>query len=220
MSTETELRERLCMWGKSLFDRRLTSGSSGNISLRLGDGFLMTPTNSCLGLLDPARLSKLDGNGRHLSGDEPSKEVPLHMAFYASRPASGAVVHLHSACATAWSCRADLDPADVFPPLTPYVLMRAGRVPLLPYADPGSEEIASAVRAAAASASAVLLANHGPVVAGASLDAAVYAAEEVEEIAKLALLLDGRPVRHLPEDAVARLLDRAKQASLGLSSRG
>lgn len=210
MSTETELRERLCMWGRSLFDRGLTSGSSGNISVRLDDGFLMTPTNSCLGLLDPTRLSKLDRNGAHLSGDRPSKEVPLHMAFYDGRPDAGAVVHLHSTCASAWSCRADIDAADAFPPLTPYVLMRAGRVPLLPYTDPGSDDIAPALKAAAMTASAVLLANHGPVVSGASLDAAVYAAEEVEEIARVALLLEGKPVRLLPADAIARLISRSR----------
>lgn len=208
MSDETVLRERLCMWGRSLFERGLTSGSSGNISVRLDDGYLITPTNSCLGLLDPARLSRLDAAGAFVSGDKPSKEVPLHMAFYAGRPSAMAVVHLHSRYATAWSCRADLDAADVFPPLTPYVLMRAGRVPLLPYADPGTDHIAPALQAAAAQASAVLLANHGPVVSGASLDAAVYAAEEVEEIAKVAFQLTGLPTRLLPDDAIARLLKR------------
>jgi ribulose-5-phosphate 4-epimerase/fuculose-1-phosphate aldolase len=210
MSAEAQLRERLCMWGKSLFDRGLTSGSSGNISVRLEDGYLATPTNSCLGLLDPARLSKLDLAGAPLSGDRPSKEMPLHMAFYAGRPGTGAVVHLHSTYATAWSCRADLEAGDVFPPLTPYVLMRAGRVPLLPYADPGSETIVPALTSAAASASAVLLANHGPLVSGVSLDAAVYAAEEVEEIARVAFLLEGRPTRPLPSDAIARLILRTR----------
>jgi ribulose-5-phosphate 4-epimerase/fuculose-1-phosphate aldolase len=132
------------------------------------------------------------------------------MAFYAGRPSIGAVVHLHSTYATAWSCRADIDANDVFPPLTPYVLMRAGRVPLLPYTDPGTDHIAPALRAAAATASAVLLANHGPVVSGTSLDAAVYAAEEVEEIAKVAFQLTGIPTRLLPEDAVARLLAKPR----------
>jgi ribulose-5-phosphate 4-epimerase/fuculose-1-phosphate aldolase len=205
---EAELRERICMWGRSLFERGLTSGSSGNISVRLDDGFLVTPTNSCVGLLDPAALAKLDRSGQSLSGDKPSKEVPLHMAFYEARPSAGAIVHLHSTHATAWSCRSDLDPADVFPPLTPYVLMRAGRVPLLPYTDPGTDQIRLSLLAAARDHAAVLLANHGPVVSGATLDAAVFAAEEVEEIAKVAFLLDGKPVRHLPADAIGRLLRR------------
>jgi ribulose-5-phosphate 4-epimerase/fuculose-1-phosphate aldolase len=210
MSIEAELRARLCMWGKSLFDRGLTSGSSGNISVRLEDGYLITPTNSCLGLLDPARLSKLDRHGKPVSGDKPSKEVPLHLAFYAGRPGTGAVVHLHSTHATAWSCRADIDASDVFPALTPYVLMRAGRVPLLPYTEPGTDHIVPALTLAAAEVSAVLLANHGPVVAGSSLDAAVYAAEEVEEMARVALLLHGLPTRLLSADAVARLLAKPR----------
>jgi ribulose-5-phosphate 4-epimerase/fuculose-1-phosphate aldolase len=208
MTDEARLRERLCMWGKSLFDRGLTSGSSGNISVKLDDGFLLTPTNSCLGLLDPATLSRLDPLGRHVGGDKPSKEVPLHLAFYEGRIGTGAVVHLHSTAATAWSCRADLDVADVFPPLTPYVLMRAGRVPLLPYADPGTDELRGALLSAVAETAAVLLANHGPVASGASLDAAVYAAEEIEEIARVAFLLEGIRVNRLPADAVARLLAR------------
>ena len=185
MSTESALRERLSMWGKSLFDRGLSSGSSGNISVRLEDGFLITPTNSCLGLLDPAALSKLAPDGSPVSGERPSKEVPLHLSFYAGRAEAAAIVHLHSTYATAWSCRADIDPHDAFPPLTPYVLMRAGKVPVLPYADPGTDQLRPHLLRVAPTCSAVLLANHGPVVSGASLDAAVYAAEEVEEIAKV-----------------------------------
>lgn len=208
MTTETALRERLCMWGKSLFDRGLTSGSSGNISVRLDDGFLVTPTNSCLGLLDPARLTKLGPLGEPMSGDKPSKEAPLHLAFYEARPGAGAVVHLHSTYATAWSCRGDVDPEDALPPLTPYVLMRAGKVPVLPYADPGSDQVRPYLLAAAVDHSAVLLANHGPVVAGTSLNAAVYAAEEVEEAAKVAFILEGVHTRRLPDGAILRLLQR------------
>ncbi|HVX79884.1 MAG TPA: 3-oxo-tetronate 4-phosphate decarboxylase [Devosiaceae bacterium] len=208
MTTETDLRERLCLWGRSIFERGLTSGSSGNISVRLEDGFLITPTNSCLGLLDPARLAKLDPAGRPVSGDKPSKEVPLHLAYYQGRPAAGAVVHLHSTYATAWSCRADLDATDVFPPLTPYVLMRAGRVPLIPYSDPGTDAAVPHLLRHVPESAAVLIANHGPVVSGADLDSAVYAAEEVEEIAKLAFILIGQPTNRLPADVVRRLLDR------------
>jgi ribulose-5-phosphate 4-epimerase/fuculose-1-phosphate aldolase len=208
MSTEAELRERMCMWGKSLFDRGLTSGSSGNISVRLDDGYLVTPTNSCLGLLDPARLAKLDRTGAFVSGDQPSKEVPMHLALYEGRASTGAVVHLHSTFATAWSCRADLDPTDTLPPLTPYVLMRAGRVPLIPFFDPGSDAVRSLLEPLVANHAAVLLANHGPVVGGIDLDAAVYAAEELEEAAKVAFLTAKWLVRRLPSDAVARLLVR------------
>ncbi len=208
MSHEAWLRERICVWACSLFERGLTSGSSGNISVRLDHGFLITPTNSCLGLLDPAQLTKLDADGHAIGGDKPSKEVPLHLAFYRGRPAATAVVHLHSSHATAWSCRADLSAEDVFPPLTPYVFMRVGRVPLLPYTDPGSDHVVAALVAAAAEASAVLLANHGPVVSGETLDAAVYAAEEVEEVAKIALMLANLPTRPLPDEAILRLLWR------------
>jgi ribulose-5-phosphate 4-epimerase/fuculose-1-phosphate aldolase len=153
-------------------------------------------------------LSKLDPAGNHVAGEKPSKEVPLHLAFYAGRPGTGAVVHLHSSYATAWSCRSDIDPADVFPALTPYVLMRAGRVPLLPYADPGTDQLAEPLRRAVAGSSSVLLANHGPVASGPSLDAAVYAAEEIEEIARVALLLEGLRVNRLPPDVIQRLLSR------------
>lgn len=206
MSTETELREAICFWGRSLFERGLTSGSSGNISVRCAEGFLITPTNSCLGVLEPGRLSLLDREGGFVSGDKPSKEVPLHLAYYEGRPAAAAVVHLHSSYATALSCRSDIDINDCLPPLTPYVLMRAGRVPLLPYGDPGTDHARPAILKAAPEHAAVLLANHGPVVSGASLQAAVFAAEELEEAAKVAFILEGRPVRQLDDATIGRLL--------------
>ena len=203
--TEAELRERLVQWGRLLFGRNFTVGSSGNISVRLEDGFLVTPTNSCLGLLDPAKLSKLDPEWRHVSGDKPTKELPLHRAFYEGRPQTQAVVHLHSTFATALSCLTDIDPADAIPPITPYMVMRVGRVPVLPYTVPGSPDVAPLVRAVAAEHAAVLLANHGPVVAGLSLDAAVFTAEELEETAKLVVLTRGLNVRHLDESQIAAL---------------
>ena len=206
--TEAQLRERLCLWGKSIFERGLTSGSSGNISVRTDDGFLVTPTNSCLGLLDPSALTKLDLQGRPLSGDKPSKEVPLHMAYYDGRPVARAIVHLHSTFAVSWSCRADIDPLDALPPLTPYVLMRVGRIPILPYTEPGTDQIRPYLLVAASRHAAVLLANHGPVVSGESLDAAVYAAEELEEAAKVAFLLEGRAVNHISAAAIEQLLRR------------
>ena len=202
---ERALRDEICRLAESMFARGLTAGSSGNLSARLPDGFLMTPTNSCLGFLEPARLSRLDPSGAHVAGDPPTKEVPLHLAFYHARPAAGGVVHLHSTYATALSCLEDTDPEDAIPPITPYVVMRVGRVPLVPYTRPGSAEVAPLIAAKAAEAAAVLLANHGPVVSARSFRDAVFAAEELEETAKLVILTRGMQVRRLSAAAVAAL---------------
>ena len=200
--TETAAREAICRLGASLFNRGLTFGSSGNISVRLEDGWLMTPTNVALGDLDPARLARLDDAGRHLSGDAPTKEGFLHRVMYEGRPDAGAVVHLHSTHSVAVSCLADVDPDDVLPPITAYYVMRVGRLPLVPYFPPGDTRLAEAVRPLVGRHHAVLLANHGPVVAGTSLSAAAGAIEELEETARLHLLLQGHKVRHLtPEQA-------------------
>jgi ribulose-5-phosphate 4-epimerase/fuculose-1-phosphate aldolase len=202
---EAAAREAIVRFAKSLFDRGYTVGSSGNVSVRLDDGLLITPTNSCFGDLDPARISKLDPGGRCIAGDSPSKEIFLHQAFLETRPAAGAVVHLHSTYATAVSCLADVDPEDVLPPLTPYFLMRVGRLPLLPYYRPGDPAMGDGIRALGGQYAAVLLANHGPVVSSADLASAVYASEELEETAKLFLLLKGHAVRPVPADRVAEL---------------
>ena len=202
------LRAAIVRWGKSLFDRGLTAGSSGNISVRTESGYLATPTNSCLGFLEPERIAKLGPDGALLSGDPPSKEVFLHRAFYESRPGTGAVVHLHSTYATALSCLEDTDPEDCVPPLTPYVVMRVGRVKLLDYVAPGDPAMGAMIRALEGRYSAVLLANHGPVVAGPDLRSAVYAAEELEETARLVLALRGLPTRLLTEEQVAELRRR------------
>ncbi len=205
--TEGELRRALVDLGASLFARGFSVGSAGNISVRLTDGFLMTPTNSSLGRLDPLRLSKLDRNFEHLSGDPPSKEVFMHRAFLQARPQAGAVVHLHSTMATAVACLPDVDPAHPIPPLTPYFVMRVGRtLPVIPYYRPGDPAMEPAIAAAAQSARAVLLANHGPVVSGRTLIDAVHAAEEVEEAAKLFLLLRAAAPRRLTEAQVDMLL--------------
>lgn len=203
--TETKLREAVVRWGRSLFERGFTVGSSGNISIRLDDGFLVTPTNSCLGFLEPERLAKLDPSGRPIGGDAPTKELPLHLAFYESRPSAEAVVHLHSTFSTALSCLADTNPDDAIAPITPYVVMRVGRVPILPYTKPGSPDVAPLIRARAGQHSAVLLANHGPVVAGPSLESAVFAIEELEETAKLILMTRGMAIRHLDAAQIAEL---------------
>jgi 3-dehydro-4-phosphotetronate decarboxylase len=206
MSEEGKLREEICRIGASIFERGLTAGSSGNISARAPDGgWLMTPTNVSLGRLDPARLSKLDGAGKLASGDAPTKESFLHRTMYEERPSAGAVVHLHSTHSVAISCLDGLDPADVLPPITAYYVMRVGRLPLVPYFRPGDMALAEAVRGFAGKHHAVLLANHGPVVAGTSLDAAVNAIEELEETAKLFLLLRGAKTRFLTAAQVEEL---------------
>jgi ribulose-5-phosphate 4-epimerase/fuculose-1-phosphate aldolase len=206
--SEQELRAGIVEHARSLFERGLSPGTSGNISARCGDGFLMTPTGSSLGTLDPARLSRLGADGAHLDGDPPTKESFLHQAMYETRPDARAIVHLHSTYAVANACLADVDPDDVLPPLTPYSIMRFGRLLLVPYARPGEAALAEAVRARAGESAALLLANHGPIVAAASLDAAAAAAEEIEETAKLALLLRGLPVRLLTPEQVAELRQR------------
>jgi len=194
---ESALREQICASGQSLYERGLAPGSSGNISVRLADGWLLTPTNACLGRLDPARLSKLDWQGKLISGDPASKEAFLHRAMYEERGRAGAIVHLHSSHAAAVSCMAGLDPCDCIPPLTAYFVMKVGRLPLVPYHRPGDPKLADAIRALACRHHAVLLANHGPVVSGTDLNAALYATEELEETAKLFLLLRNTPVSPL-----------------------
>jgi ribulose-5-phosphate 4-epimerase/fuculose-1-phosphate aldolase len=207
MTAETKAREAICQVGASIFNRGLTAGSSGNISLRIEGGWLMTPTNASLGRLDPARLSQLDDNGRLIGGDQPTKESFLHRVMYEERGDTGAVVHLHSTHSVAVSCLAEIDPADVLPPITAYYVMRVGRLPLVPYFRPGDMALAEAVRGFAGKHHAVLLANHGPVVAGSSLDAAVNAIEESEETAKLYLLLRGAETRFLTPAQVKQLID-------------
>lgn len=203
---ESRMREDLCRLGRSMFSRGLTHGSTGNLSVRLPDGgYLMTPTGSKLGELDPARLSKLDAKGTHLDGDKPTKESFLHIAMYEERERSAAVVHLHSTHSTAVSVLEDVDPEDVLPPLTAYYVMRIGTLPLVPYFAPGDMNLAQAVRRFAGRHHAVLLANHGPVVAGSSLSAAADAIEELEATAKMHLTLHGRACRCLTPEQVAEL---------------
>jgi len=203
--SESRLREDMAAFGEMLTGLGLAHGSTGNISARLDDGWLITPTNSRLGRLDPARIARLDGEGRHVAGDNPSKEAFLHRCVYDMRPGAGAIVHLHSTHSVAVSCLAGIDADDVLPPLTAYYVMRVGRLPLIPYFPPGDERLAGAVRQVAARHAAVLLANHGPVVAGRSLDAAVGAVEELEATARLYLLLQERPTRPLNADQVDEL---------------
>jgi ribulose-5-phosphate 4-epimerase/fuculose-1-phosphate aldolase len=206
--TESALREEIARAGKSLYDRGYGVGSSGNISVRLDDGILITPTNTSMGRLDPARLAKLAPDGTPVSGDKPSKEGFLHRAVYARRPEMRAVVHLHSTYSVALSTLAALDPENMLPPITAYFVMRVGTLPLVPYFPPGDDALAGAVGDAMETSHAVLLANHGSVVAGKSLDEAVYAAEELEETAKLWFLLRGETTRYLSVADVAGLRAR------------
>lgn len=209
MSEQAQLREQICLFARSLFERGYTHGSTGNISARLSDGsILMTPTGSSFGTLDPARLSHLSTGLELLGGDKPTKEIPLHTAFYETRSQTGAVVHLHSTHSVALSVLPETDSDDVLPPLTAYAVMRVGRVKLLPYFMPGDPAMGDAVRGLAGARSAVLLAHHGPVVAGADLEATVHATEELEETAKLTLLTRGLNPRLLDAQQIKDLTDK------------
>src|ERR1035437_6615841 len=204
--TETGVREEICRLGRSLFERGLTPGSSGNISVKLDDGgYMVTPTNASLGSLDPARLSRLSADGRLASGDAPTKEVPLHTALYQTRRAARAVVHLHSTHSVALSMLPEIDPRAALPPMTPYYLMRCGLPALLPYYRPGDPAVADAIKGLAGKYASVLLANHGPVVAGDTLEAAGFGIEELGGTARLYLLLRGLNPRFLTPAQVADL---------------
>ena len=203
--SENSERDSICRLAKSLFDRGLTIGSSGNISVRLADGWLMTPTGSSMGNLDPNEISKLDLNGNLISGKRPTKESFLHIAMYDERPDSRAVVHLHSTHSVAVSCLAGIDKKNVLPPITAYYVMKIGKLPLVPYFPPGDINLAKAVKEMASNHHAVLLANHGPVVAGKTLEDAVYAIEELEETARLFLLLRNMKTQYLNEKQVKTL---------------
>src|SRR6202047_2103574 len=205
MPAEPNLRERIVEIGGSLYRRGLSPGSSGNISARLEDGWLLTPTNSCLGELDPATLSRLDWNGNLVTGAKPSKEYFLHLAMYQKRPQSGAIVHLHSSHAAAISCLEGLNPTSCIPPITPYFVMRVGKLPLIPYFRPGDKALAHEIAKHAPGHAAVLLANHGPVVSGNDLDSAMYAVEGLEEPAKMMLSLHGHKIRTLTESQIQEL---------------
>lgn len=205
--SEAKLREAICRFAKSLYDRGLTPGSSGNISLRLDDGgWLVTPTNASLGFLDPATISRLDASGRLVSGDAPTKEIPLHRALYETRSSARAIVHLHSTHSVAVSMLPEIDPRAVLPPMTAYYMMRVGATALVPYYRPGDPAVADAIKGLAGRYSSVLLANHGPVVAGETLEAAVYATEELEETAKLYLLLRNLNPRYLSPQQIDDLV--------------
>jgi len=209
MSEEAKLRELICELAKSMFDRGLTGGSSGNISARTDDGgLLVSPSGTSFGRLDPAKLSRFDVDGNLIGGDKPTKEMPLHSAFYDTRSTAGAVVHLHSCHSVALSMMPDVDPENFLPHLTPYGLMKLSRVKLLPFFMPGDPAMGDAVRGLAGKRSAVMLANHGPVVAGKDIEAACYAIEELEDTAKLAMLTRGLSPRALSDAQVKEVITK------------
>lgn len=207
--SEAALREQICLLARSMFDRGLTGGSTGNISARTQDGgLLVSPTGTSFGRLDPGRLSRFDARGTHIAGDKPTKEMPLHSAFYDTRSTAGAVVHLHSCHSVALSMLPGVDPDNFLPPLTPYGIMKLGRVRLLPFFLPGDPAMGEAVRGLAGKRTAVMLANHGPVVAGKDIEAACNAIEELEDTARLALLTQGLNPRGLTGDQVQELVSK------------
>lgn len=202
---ERRQRDEICRWGESLFRRGLTAGSSGNLSARVEDGMLVTPTGVHLGGLEPRNLTLIDDQGQRISGEAPTKEVPFHAAFYAARPKAGGIVHLHSVYGTAISCLKDVDPCSAISPVTPYSVIRLGDVPVIPYTRPGDKEAGKTIWEYAKTHAAVLLGNHGPVVSANDLESAVYAAEELEATARLMLVLHGRDYRTLSEQEVREL---------------
>ena len=209
MTSETKLREQICVLAKSMFDRGLTGGSTGNISTRTEDGgLLVSPTGTSFGRLDPGRLSRFNADGKLISGDEPTKEMPLHSAFYDTRSNAGAVVHLHSCHSVALSLMPDADEDNFLPPLTPYGIMKLGKVKLLPFFLPGDPAMGEAVRGLAGKRSAVMLANHGPVVAGKDIEAACNAIEELEDTARLAILTRGLNPRMLSQAEQQALISK------------
>ncbi|WP_394196667.1 3-oxo-tetronate 4-phosphate decarboxylase [Litoreibacter albidus] len=207
--TETQLREQICVLAKSMFDRGLTGGSTGNISARTSDGgLLVSPTGTSFGRLDPARLSRFDAAGQLISGDQPTKEMPLHSAFYDTRSTAGAVVHLHACHSVAWSMMPGVNADNFLPPLTPYAIMKLGKVKLLPFFMPGDPAMGDAVRGLAGKRSAVMLANHGPVVAGKDIEAACNAIEELEDTARLAMMMRGYDANALSPEQVQNLVTK------------
>ena len=207
MSEEAKLREQMCLFAKSMFDRGLTGGSTGNISARTSEGgLLVSPTGASFGRLDPGRLSRFDAEGNLIDGDPPTKEMPLHAAFYDTRSTAGAVVHLHSCYSVALSMMPDVDEDNFLPSLTPYAIMKLGKVKLLPFFLPGDSAMGEAVRGLAGKRSAVMLANHGPVVAGKDIEAACNAIEELEYTARLAMVTRGCSPRALTDAQVKALV--------------
>lgn len=204
--SEKQLREDMVRYARSMFERGYSSGGAGNISLKLPDGnILATPTNSSFGDLDADELSKVTMQGELLSGQKASKEVLMHLAMYRQRPHCGGIVHLHSPWLTALSCLPGIAPENALPPITPYYVMRVGKLPVVPYIRPGSPLIAEHVEKLAAEHNAILLANHGPIISGKNIREAVFNAEELEETAKLYFMLKPFGMNTLTQESVDEL---------------
>lgn len=204
MTPETRIREEICTVGASLYQRGYTVGAAGNISARLDDGWLITPTDVCLGRLDPAELAKVDLAGNWVSGAKPSKTLALHQGIYQADPAARGVVHTHSTHLVALTLAGVWREDEVLPPITPYQVMKVGRIPLIPYRRPGDPMAAAQVAALAAQVRGALFERLGPVVWERSVSHASYALEELEETARLWLMADPRPAP-LPEAAIEEL---------------
>ncbi|MBD9583681.1 aldolase [Delftia sp. DLF01] len=200
MSDESRIREQICATGASLFQRGYTVGAAGNISARLHDGWLITPTDACLGRLDPAELSKVDASGQWVSGAKPSKTLVLHRGIYANDGEARAVIHTHSTHLVALTLSGVWREDEVLPPITPYQVMKVGRIPLIRYRRPGDPQAAAEVAALAGQVRGALFERLGPVVWERSVEQASHVLEELEETARLWLMTHPRPQ---PLDAAA-----------------
>lgn len=189
------LREEMCRVGRSLYERGYVHATAGNISARVGDGFLITPTDACLGYLAPEALAHVDGEGRALSGARASKTLALHRRIYAAAPHARCVIHTHSTHLVALTLQGVWQPGAILPPITPYFVMKVGRVPLVPYHAPGDPVVADRVEQliAAGPIRAVMLERLGPVVWHEGLGAASATLEELEETARLWLTCAQKP---------------------------
>lgn len=204
MSTEEQLREEICTVGKSLYERGYTVGSAGNISARLEDGWLITPTDACLGRLKPEEIAKVSKDGTWVSGNKPSKTLELHRQVYDRNPEVNGVVHTHSTSLVALTLAGVWNKDDILPPLTPYQIMKVGHIPLIAYQRPGSPDVAAKVAQLANDVRGVMLERLGPVVWETSVSKASFALEELEETAKLWMMSNPKPAP-LDEEAIEDL---------------
>jgi len=204
LSTEEQLREEICTVGKSLYERGYTVGSAGNISARLEDGWLITPTDACLGRLKPEEIAKVSKDGTWVSGNKPSKTLELHRQVYDRNPEVNGVVHTHSTSLVALTLAGVWKNDDILPPLTPYQIMKVGHIPLIAYQRPGSPDVAAQVAQLANDVRGVMLERLGPVVWETSVSKASFALEELEETAKLWMMSNPKPAP-LGEEAIEDL---------------
>lgn len=204
MNTENKIREEICFVGESLFRRGYTVGSSGNISARLDDGWLITPTDACLGNLTPERIAKVNAQGEWISGDKPSKTLRLHQGIYQNNAGANCVLHTHSTWLVLLTLAGVWSKEAILPPITPYQVMKVGRIPLIDYARPGAQTVAEHVAGLAAGVKGVMLERLGPVVWGATVSQASFILEELEETAKL-WVNGGANIAPLSDDAIRDL---------------